>query len=182
MITNQPGRPIRRVIALLALATLVAGCSGTVSQPAASAAPTASASGTAIELPDGFPIGAWSTTITSEDLRAVDRAELAKIGMSEEDLVKENAGTFTTTFAADGTWTTVQKTDQPVKWPIFRGTFTPVGTDGFDQATSFPTDFAGDVVRFKWRVEDGLLHLAVPDPPDPILGVITEAHPWSPAT
>jgi hypothetical protein len=170
-------------LAIVMTAALVAACStgGSAPSAAGSAAAAESPGGSAVALPTGFPVGAWTTTITAEDLEAIGDDILANIGMSRKDLVKENSGTFTTTFGADGTWSTVQDTDQPVKWPVFRGTFTPVGDDAFDQATSFPPDFAGDVVRFTWRTADGKLHLTVPDPPDPVLPVITESHPWSPA-
>jgi hypothetical protein len=166
--------------AVVMAAAIVAACSTGGSAPSAAASAAASPGGSAMALPAGFPVGTWTTTITAEDLDAVGDDVLANIGMSRKNLVSENAGTFTTTFGADGTWSTVQDTDQTVKWPVFRGTFTPVGDDAFDQATSFPPDFAGDVVRFTWRTADGKLHLTVPDPPDPILPVITESHPWSP--
>ncbi len=161
---------------LLGAGAILSAC--TPGAPGSSAAPATG--GSAIALPSGFPVGTWTTTITAEDLEAVSDESLATIGMSRDDLVKENGGVFTMTLAADGTWSTVQDTDAQVKWPVFRGTFTPVGTDAFDQATSFPPDFAGDVVRFTWRTSDGKLHLTLPDPPDPILPVITESHPWSP--
>ena len=162
---------------LLGAATILSACT---SAAPGSVTATAATSGSAIALPSGFPVGTWRTTITAEDLAAVSDESLATIGMSRDNLVKENTGVFTTTFAADGTWSTVQDTDAQVKWPVFRGTYTPVGDDAIDEVTTFPPDFAGDVVRFTWRTEGGRLHLAVPDPPDPVLGVLTEAHPWSP--
>jgi hypothetical protein len=170
--------PAMLLIAVAILTACSAAAPGSTAAPA-SAAPAAS--GSAIALPDGFPIGTWTTTITEEDLAAVSDEALASIGMNRDNLNSENTGVFTTTFAADGTWSTVQDTDQPVRWPVFRGTFTPVGDDAMDQVTTFPPDFAGDVVRFTWRTEAGQLRLAVPEPPDPVLGVVTEAHPWSPA-
>jgi hypothetical protein len=162
---------------MLGAAAILSACT---SAPPGSTSATAATSGSAIVLPSGFPVGAWTTTITAEDLAAVSDESLATIGMSRDNLVKENAGVFTTTLGADGTWSTVQDTDAQVKWPVFRGTYTPVGDDAFDQVTTFPPDFAGDVVRFTWRIEAGQLHLTVPDPPDPVLRIITEAHPWSP--
>jgi hypothetical protein len=65
-----------------------------------------------------------------------------------------------------------------VKWPVVRGTWTATGADTFSQTTDFPADFAGDVVDFTWRIDDGKLVLRVPEPPDPILPVIMETHPW----
>lgn len=183
MTTLRNERFAVRVSVMLIAAAIVTGCSNASpgsTGGSASAAPAAS--GSPIALPAGFPIGAWTTTITAEDLAAVSDESLATIGMSRDSLVKENSGVFTTTFAADGTWSTVQDTDVPVKWPVFRGTYTPAGDDAMDQVTTFPPDFAGDVVRFTWRIEEGRLHLAVQDAPDPILPVITGAHPWSPVT
>ena len=168
--------------ALVVATIALAGCSAGTPATGASASATGSPNGSALALPSGFPVGTWTTTITAEDLAAVSDEALAEIGMSRDNLIKENVGVFTTTIAADGTWSTVQDTDREVKWPVFRGTFTPVGDDAFDQATTFPPDFAGDVVRFTWRIEDGQLILAVPEPPDPVLPVVTGAHPWSPAT
>lgn len=173
----------RPVIGLLFTAlslAILAGCAG---GGAASTSPPGAAPSTvaSVVLPAGFPVGTWTTTITADDLMAITDETLASVGMTRDNLIKENSGTFTTVYGADGTWSTVQDTDQPVKWPIFRGTFTPVGDDAFDQATTFPPDFAGDVVRFTWRSEGGRLHLKVVDPPDPVLPVITEAHPWTPA-
>lgn len=169
--------PASGPIAVTLLAALIAGCMAAGS-PGASSLPSTAPSAT---IPTGFPVGTWSTMINADDLEAISDEDLATIGMSRANLVKENSGTFTTTFGADGTWTTVQETDQPVKWPIFRGTYTPTGDDSFDQVTSFPPDFAGDLVGFTWRVEGGKLHLQVVNPPDPVLPVITEAHPWSAA-
>jgi hypothetical protein len=163
---------------ILGAAAILSAC--TAGAPGSTSGATAVASGSAIALPSGFPVGTWTTTITAEDLAAISDESLATIGMSRDNLVKENTGVFTTTLAADGTWSTVQDTDAQLKWPVFRGTFTPVGDDAFDQVTTFPPDFAGDVVRFIWRAEEGQLHLTVPEPPDPVLGVITQAHPWSP--
>ena len=170
-------RPGIGPIAVTLVAALLAGCSTTASSGGAAAPSTASS----VAVPAGFPIGTWSTTIAAEDLEAISDEDLATMGMSRANLVKENTGTFTTTFGADGSWSTVQETDQPVKWPVFRGTFTATGDNSFDQVTTFPPDFAGDVVGFTWRTEDGKLHLDVVTPPDPVLPVITEAHPWSPA-
>jgi hypothetical protein len=123
-------------------------------------------------LPPGFPIGSWTTTITADDLRAA--------GLTDAAAIAENAGVFTLEMADDGTWTTTQVTDVPVKWPIFRGTWVATGPDTFRQTTGFPSDFAEDVVDFAWRVENGNLQIELPDPPDPVLPVIMESHPWTP--
>jgi hypothetical protein len=167
---------------LVVTAMSLVACSAGTPATGASASATGSTTGSALALPSGFPVGTWTTTITADDLDAVSDESLADLGMSRDNLINENVGIFTTTFAADGTWSTVQDTDRETKWPVFRGTYSPVGADAFDQVTTFPPDFAGDVVRFTWRTEDGRLILAVPEPPDPVLPVLTEAHPWSPAT
>jgi hypothetical protein len=180
MITLRTHR-IAIAIAAVIATMILAACSSGATPAAAPSASTTTPGGSAVALPAGFPVGTWTTTITAEDLKQVDDAFLSSINMSRENLVNENAGTFTMTLGADGTWSTLQETDAPVKWPVFRGTLMPVGNDAFDQTTSFPPDYAGDVVRFTWRTENGQLHLALPDPPDPILPVIMESHPWSPA-
>ncbi len=160
---------ILRVAATLALAIATIACSASAS-PASSTASAAPAAGAS--LPPGFPIGSWATTITPDDLRAA--------GLTEAAAIDENAGKFTLEMSDDGTWTTTQVTEVPVKWPIFRGTWVATGRDTFRQTTSFPADFADDVVDFTWRVDGGNLHLELPDPPDPVLPVIMESHPWTP--
>ena len=159
------------------LALGAAACTGSSSVPPASpslaASPDAGA-GAASPLPDGFPLGTWVTTITEADLRAA--------GVTAPGELAENAGTFTMTLGADGTWTVSQAADVPIRWPVFRGRYTPTGADGFQQITEFPADFAGDVVDFGWRMEDSELRLEVQTPPDPILPIIMETHPWAPAS
>jgi hypothetical protein len=178
MMTLRKDRITIGLASILAVTAILSACAA--GPPGSTSGAPPAVSGSAIALPSGFPVGTWTTTITADDLAAVSDESLATIGMSRDNLVKENTGVFTTTLAADGTWSTVQDTDAQVKWPVFRGTYTPVGDDAFDQVTTFPPDFAGDVVRFTWRAEGGKLHLTVPDPPDPVLRALTEAHPWSP--
>ena len=164
-------KPTFRHTLTAALAVMVMACTGAAGPSAPASAPTVPATGL-VALPDGFPVGSWTSTITEEDLRGAGMAET---------LIKENTGVFTTTFSSDGTWSTAQATDVPVKWPLFRGTFTVAGDGVIDQTTTFPPDYAGDVVRFTWRMENGALVLGVPEPPDPVLQVMTEMHPWQPA-
>jgi len=167
----------RAACAIAFVAAIVAACSTTPgaisptsgSSPADSVPSPSSTTG----LPDGFPIGSWTTTLT--------RADLLAGGLTDEGALIENAGVFTTTFAADGTWTTTQDTEVTVKWPVFRGTWTATGADTFSQRTTFPGDFAGDVVDFKWEVEGGDLLLDVLNPPDPTMPIVVETHPWKPA-
>jgi hypothetical protein len=120
-------------------------------------------------------IGAWVSEVTREDLRAG--------GLTAEGLLDENSGRFTMTFNADGTWRQVQESldGAPVSMPVFEGRWEVAG-DQLIQDTTFPEQYAGDRVELTWRVEDGQLHLAVPNPPDPILPVVIGAHPWTPAT
>lgn len=164
-------KAIYRHTLIAAVAVMLMAC--TAAGPSAPAsAPIVQAPGLAA-LPEGFPIGSWTSTITEEDLR--------KAGVTDAGLIKENSGMFTTTFASDGTWSTAQTTDAPIKWPLFRGTFEVAGDGLIDQTTTFPPDYAGDVVRFTWRMENGALVLGVPEPPDPFLGMMTAMHPWQPA-
>jgi CheY-like chemotaxis protein len=168
----------RTLGAILTVAAIVAACSGTPGSSSAvpaSQAPSAVASepASAAAIPADFPFGSWTTTITEDDLRAG--------GLTGEGLQAENAGVFTLTMAEDGTWTTAQVSDVPLRWPVFKGTWTATGPDGFSQLTTFPTDFAGDVVDFTWKIVNGSLILKVVTPPDPVLPVVMESHPWQPA-
>lgn len=153
-------RAARALVPLVIAAVTTIGCSATPT-------PTSLAS-----IPPGFPIGSWSSTITEADLRAG--------GITGAGELRENTGVFTHVFGTDGTWMTVQQTDVPIRWPIFRGTWTATGPNTFDQVTTFPPDYAGDVVAITWAREGDTLLLRVPDPPDPLLPVIMEAHPWTP--
>ncbi len=162
-------RALRTLGSMIFVAAWVAACSAT---PAAPSAPT-SAAPTIASLPEGFPIGSWTTTITEADLRAG--------GVTGEGELGENAGDITLVMSDDGTWSTTQVSEIPVRWPVFQGTWTAIGPDGFRQTTTFPGDFAGDVVDFTWTVEDGALNLKVVNPPDPILPILMESHPWQPA-
>jgi len=148
---------------------LVVGCSAGAS-PAASPVPSNAPSAAAV--PDGFPIGTWVVTITEADLRAA--------GITEPAGIRENSGTFTRTYAADGTWTVVQSSSEPVAMPVFRGTWRASGPNELEETTTFPPEYAGDAVRFTWAREGANLVLRVVNPPDPILPVVTEAHPWAP--
>jgi hypothetical protein len=160
---RNTGRPA--LLAPLVLMLVLAACA-----TAPASAPASSPQAPGASLPVGFPIGTWTTTITEADLQAG--------GLTEPAALRENAGLFTMTLAADGTWTIAQQTEVPIRWPVFRGTWTPTGPNSFDQRTEFPPDYAGDVVGFTWQVDGDELLLRVPDPPDPVLGVLTEAHPW----
>lgn len=165
------------VLVLMLVTGAATACStATASMPLASddgAQSTEAGTGTDQALPADFPVGSWTTTITEADLRAG--------GVTSAGELAENAGTFTMTLGADGTWTVTQVTDAPIRWPVFRGTYTALGADGFRQVTEFPGDFAGDEVDFGWRMQDGALRLEVRTPPDHILPLIMESHPWTAA-
>jgi len=155
--------------ALVAILAVSVACSA----PAPAGSPVANSHGLAgAGFPDGFPLGVWRVTFTEDDLRAG--------GITGPGELSENSGVFTMTLAGDGTWTTAQVTDVPIRWPVFRGTLTPTGPDTFNQVTEFPPDFAGDSVDFRWRLDGGNLVLEVLTPPDPVLPVLMETHPWEP--
>jgi hypothetical protein len=125
-------------------------------------------------IPRDFPLGSWTTTITADDLRAG--------GITDPGWLEENAGQFIMTMAADGTWTMAQVTTAAVRTPVFRGTFEATGPNTFRQRTEFPPDFVGDVVDFSWsRDDEGALVLDVLTPPDEVVPIIVETHPWTPA-
>lgn len=149
-----------------------AGASGSPGAPGGSPAVAASGPPTVAQIPAGFPLGSWTTTITTDDLRAG--------GVTEAGLLQENAGAFTQTFNPDGTWIGAQVSTEAVHLPVFRGTFRVTGDHQFEQTTTFPPEYAGDTVGFTWRLENGALIMGVPNPPDPMLKVVTEAHPWQP--
>jgi hypothetical protein len=164
---------IRWIVATLTLAVgLTTGCSAApAGSPAAQS--RVPADSTASTTPEGFPLGAWTTTITEADLRAG--------GVTGAGELRENSGTFTMTLADNGIWTVTQKANVPIRWPVFRGTYSVTGPKSFRQQTDFPPDYTGDVVDFEWRIENGDLVLEVPNPPDRLLPIVMETHPWQPA-
>ena len=156
---------------LIALAFVLGGCgplAAGVASPTAQGTPLAS--GVAAPL-----VGAWVTEVTRDDLRAG--------GITAEGMLDENSGKFTTTYSADGTWRSIQESldGAPVSLPVFEGTWETSG-DKLIQVTMSPEQFVGERVEFTWRIEDGLLHLDVANPPDEILPIVIGAHPWTPAT
>jgi hypothetical protein len=116
-------------------------------------------------------LGTWETTITKDDLRAA--------GVTDPGLLNENAGRFTATYAADGTWSTAQVSldGSPVFNPVFRGTWTATA-DTLEIHVAFPEPYAGDVTTYGWTRDGNELRLTLIGPEDPIGKVITEAHPW----
>jgi hypothetical protein len=161
-----------RLVAVIAIGAIVVACVGGAVSPTPGATLVASApASSAASIPSAI-VGSWTTTITEDDLRAA--------GQAGEGNVAENTGTFTMTLGGDGTWSTAQVSDVPVRWPVFRGTMVATGPSSFRQTTTFPTDFAGDVVDFTWSIEDNALRIKVVTPPDPLLPVVMETHPWQP--
>jgi hypothetical protein len=154
----------RRAILVAVVLTCVAGCTGPAGSPSGDAASGSPPSAL------NAPIGTWTTTVTEDELRAA--------GLTNPGEVTENAGTFTTTFSPQGTWTTSQVSDAPVRWPVFQGTYRAVPGDVLELITTFPTDYAGDVVGVRWRLEGDKLHFELQYPDDEILRLNLEIHPW----
>jgi hypothetical protein len=116
--------------------------------------------------------GTWVTEITGDDLAAA--------GITDAGLVDENTGRFTTSFHEDGTWDQLQEslTGASVTHPVWKGTWT-VEDDELVQVTTFPPQYAGDRVRFTFSADGDTLRLRIQDPPDPMLPVVTDTHPWT---
>lgn len=160
-------RSSRRALAIVAgsLLLAVAGCGSS-----GSAGPTAEPSGSS--GPGAELLGAWVTTITRDDLRAG--------GLTDAGLLNENSGTFTWTFEADGTWTQVQVSldDAPINAPVFSGTWRVEGGD-LVMVTEFPEQYRDEGLHFDYAVDGGSATFDLLDPPDPILPIVVEAHPWT---
>lgn len=171
-------RHLKSIPGLVMAGAVAVGCTAAAgpSSPAAvpSGPPTVapSAAAAAVPIPADFPLGSWTSIITKDDLRAG--------GVTEAGLLQENAGTFTQTFNSDGTWIGAQVSTEVVNLPVFRGTFRVTGDHRFEQTTTFPPEYAVEVVGFTWQLVNGALIMGVPNPPDPMLKVVTEAHPWQP--
>lgn len=162
--------PVLRLGAFAFMAVLLAACA----RPDATGTPAAGASHD--PAPAGFPlIGAWTTTITRDDLRAG--------GVTAEGLLGENSGIFTWAFEADGTWRQVQigLDGSPLLNPVFSGYFFVDG-DVLVAVTEFPEQFADDGLRFEFEVDGDAATFDLLNPPDPMLPVIIEAHPWTRGT
>lgn len=160
-----------QVVAGLLGAFLIVGCAAqsgatrtsTVGSPVATA-------GSAL---GDVPSGTWTMTLTEEDLRAA--------GFTEPGALAENTGTFTLTMTPDGGWTMAQIAAQPVKWPVFRGTFAVTGEDTIAMRTTFPPDYAGDVISVKLTESPDGVGMKLLSPDDPLLRVQLESHVWAPS-
>ena len=160
-----------RAISLVVGAFAAAACAA---QPATTTPPaTAAGPGSSGRPVTDVPIGTWSMTITEEDLRAG--------GFTEQGAFAENTGTFTFTIAPDGTWTITQAASQPVRWPVFRGTYNVTGADTIEMLTAFPADYAGDLVAVELTETSDGLAIKLLSPPDPLLRVQLESHVWAPS-
>jgi hypothetical protein len=153
----------------LLLAAAIAGCADTGT--AMRSAPTAgSAAGGSPGAAQSL-LGTWTTSITRDDL--------ASAGVTDPGLQTENSGRFRWTFASDGTWTQVQQSidGAPLNGPVFRGTYVADETS-LVMTTEFPEQYRDEGLHFTWATDGDELSVDVLDPPDPMLPVIIEAHPW----
>jgi hypothetical protein len=174
---NKAGRGRATTFACLlsVMALGAAGCSG---GPVATPGPTGTgstplATGGGGTAPSGSPlVGSWTTTITKTDLQAA--------GITDPGFQNENSGRFTFTFGPDGTWTQVQESldASTVMNPVFRGTYTVDGS-AFVATTTFPEEYADAGLHYGWMIAGSDLQLDLLDPPDNLLPVIMETHPWT---
>jgi hypothetical protein len=150
---------------VLAAGVALAGCAGVVSTATPAPTQTTAAAG-ASPL-----VGSWRMELTKPDL--------ANAGVSDPGLQNENSGRFTWTFAGDGTWTSIQESldGSLVMNPVFRGTYTVAGGT-FVATTSFPEQYADSGLHYAFTIDGAALRLDVLDPPDPIVELIAETHPW----
>jgi hypothetical protein len=149
---------------LTIMVVMVVGCSASTGTPSPSTTP--------IALPAEFPLGSWVVTITEQDLHDG--------GVTEPQIVRENVGTFTKMYAADGTWTAVQEAPSAVGMPVFRGTFRATGPNEIEERTTFPSQYTGDLTRLTWSREGNAIRFTVIDPADPMIQIVTATHLWQP--
>jgi hypothetical protein len=166
----------KNVFGLIGLVAVAIGCATPSSSGSGPSAPAVnSPAGTQLSsavTEAEAPIGSWTMTLTAADLTAAD--------FTDPGFVAENTGTFTTTFGADGKWTTAQTTTHPVRWPVFQGTYIVTGPGALEMKTEFPSDYAGDVVAITWTREAEGIRFKLVSPDDPVLRLNLETHPWTP--
>ena len=161
-----------RFLGMLVLAlggALAAGCAapGTTAGPLTTVSPAPAGSAGS----GSIPLGTWTMTLTEADLRAG--------GFTDPGAAAENTGTFTMTVAPDGTWTIAQAASQPVRWPVFRGTYTVTGDNIAEMRTTFPPEYASDIVSMQLTEGSDGLAVKILSPDDPLLRVQFETHPWA---
>ncbi len=156
--------------ATFAVAFALGACTGTpaATSGAATAVPTSAGS----DPVDSAIVGAWTTSVTKGDFESA--------GLTDPGLQNENSGTFTWTFAADGTWTQVQESldGSPINSPIFRGTYTVDGAS-LVAVTEFPEPYRDSGLHYTFAVDGTSATFDLLDPPDPVLPVIVELHSWT---
>lgn len=160
-----------RILALVVVAVTANACAGATRSPSPPPSPTDAAPGSS--LADHPLLGSWKSSISEQDLRAG--------GITDAGLIAENVGVSTKTYSADGTWVLAYVSPQPVRWPVFRGTWRVSGTGEIEETTTFPEDYAGEVIRYSWERDGAGIRFDVINPPDPVLPILTETHAWQPA-
>lgn len=121
-------------------------------------------------------VGTWQTTVTKDDLKGG--------GISDPGLLNENAGRFTRTFLADGTWTSAQESldGSTIHNPVWRGAYTVAG-DEVRLQIDFPSEYQGEAERYRWVVDGTELRVTMLEPTDdPLARLINESHPWTRTT
>ena len=164
-------RRMHLVATILGAAFALAACGGqAVPTPGPSAAP-----GTGAALTGHPLVGTWTTSVT--------KADIAAGGITDPAAQNENSGQFSWTFGADGSWTAVQQSldGSPITNPVFRGTYTVDG-DKLVMATEFPTDYRDNGLHYTWSIAGDAATFDVLDPPDSLLPLVVESHPWTRAS
>jgi hypothetical protein len=160
-------------LALLAAVAVVAAACGGPGEAGGSTAPgTPGAAAGSGAIPGGHPlVGTWTVDVT--------RADLAAGGIADPGTQNENSGRFTWTFAPDGTWTSIQQSldGAPINSPVFRGTYVVDGNT-LIATTAFPEQYADEGLHYSWAVTGDEVRFDLLDPPDPVLPIIVETHPW----
>ena len=107
------------------------------------------------------------------------RADLAAGGIADSATQNENSGRFSWTFAPDGTWTSIQQSLEgaPINSPVFRGTYVVDG-ETLIAKTTFPEQYADEGLHYTFAVTGDEVRFDLLDPPDPLLPIIVETHPW----
>jgi hypothetical protein len=162
-------RGMSMVVRALLAAGIAGGSLSCATAPSGTKVPDLPAAAGA-SFPADFPIGTWVVTITEADLRAA--------GITEPGLIKENAASYTRTMQPDGTFTVVSTSTEVLRFPVFRGTWRATKPNEFEETTTFPPEYAGEVVLIAWERTSAGLELRLVTPPDPIYPILTESHPW----